>query len=121
MATRVRRNTVTENTPTGAMSPTAEVDDGKGADTATSRRMRKRELDRRCQRIARERTKNRIAYLEGLVEDFRKQDSTGQVATLMKQLSDMGKERDTLVKTLQSIQNTALYSPLDFLSRPLYY
>ena len=87
------------------MSPT-EADDGKGADTATSRRMRKRELDRRCQRIARERTKNRIAYLEGLVEDFRKQDSTGQVATLMKQLSDMGKERDTLVKTLQSIQNS---------------
>jgi hypothetical protein len=88
------------------MSP-VDGDDGKnGADTATSRRMRKRELDRRCQRIARERTKNRIAYLEGLVEDFRKQDSTGQVATLMKQLSDMAKERDTLVKTLQSIQNS---------------
>lgn len=105
MATGARRNTVTESTPAPAMSP-AEVDDGKGADTATSRRMRKRELDRRCQRIARERTKNRIAYLEGLVEDFRKQDSTGQVATLMTQMSDIAKERDTLVKTLQSIQNS---------------
>ncbi|KIV99712.1 hypothetical protein, variant [Verruconis gallopava] len=108
MATRARRNTTTENpTPAAtAVSPPPDADDGKNADTATSRRMRKRELDRRCQRIARERTKNRIAYLEGLVEDFRKQDSTGQVATLMKQLSDMAKERDTLVKTLQSIQNS---------------
>lgn len=99
MATRARRNTTTENNSTGAVSPT-EADDGKGTDTATSRRMRKRELDRRCQRIARERTKNRIAYLEGLVEDFRKQDSTGRVATLMKQLSDIAKERDTLVLSL---------------------
>ncbi|KAF2416420.1 hypothetical protein EJ08DRAFT_576436, partial [Tothia fuscella] len=75
-------------------------------DNASSRRMRKRELDRRCQRMARERTKNRIAYLEGLVEDFRNRDSSGQVATLMNQLSDMSKERDLLAKTLQSIQNS---------------
>lgn len=76
------------------------------ADSASSRRMRKRELDRRCQRMARERTKNRIAYLEGLVEDFRNRDSTGHVATLMNQLSEMSKERDLLAKTLQSIQNS---------------
>jgi hypothetical protein len=86
------------------MPATAKEDDV--TDNASSRRMRKRELDRRCQRVARERTKNRIAYLEGLVDDFRKSDSSGQVATLMKQLSGISKERDTLARTLQGIQNS---------------
>jgi hypothetical protein len=86
------------------MPATAKEDDV--TDNASSRRMRKRELDRRCQRVARERTKNRIAYLEGLVDDFRKSDSSGQVATLMKQLGDIAKERDTLARTLQGIQNS---------------
>lgn len=75
-------------------------------DNASSRRMRKRELDRRCQRVARERTKNRIAYLEALVDDFQKSDSSGQVATLMKQLSDIARDRDTLARTLQSIHSS---------------
>lgn len=70
----------------------------------SSRRLKKREIDRRCQRQARERTKSRIAYLEGLVEDFRKQDSSGQVATLMKQLKEMESERDIMAKTLKDIQ-----------------
>jgi hypothetical protein len=85
---------------------TANGDVAGTPDSASSRRMRKRELDRRCQRMARERTKNRIAYLEGLVEEFRTRDSSGQVASLMNQLSDMSKERDLLAKTLQSIQNS---------------
>jgi hypothetical protein len=86
------------------MPATAKEEDV--TDNASSRRMRKRELDRRCQRVARERTKNRIAYLEGLVDDFRKSDSSGQVTTLMNQLSDIAKERDTLARTLQGIQNS---------------
>ncbi|TLD27775.1 hypothetical protein E2P81_ATG11063 [Venturia nashicola] len=86
------------------MPATAKEDDI--TDNASSRRMRKRELDRRCQRVARERTKNRIAYLEALVEDFQKTDSSGQVATLMKQLSDIARDRDALARTLQSIQNS---------------
>jgi hypothetical protein len=86
------------------MPATAKEEDV--TDNASSRRMRKRELDRRCQRVARERTKNRIAYLEGLVDDFRKSDSSGQVTTLMNQLSDVAKERDTLARTLQGIQNS---------------
>jgi hypothetical protein len=84
----------------------ATAKDEDVTDNASSRRMRKRELDRRCQRVARERTKNRIAYLEGLVDDFRTSDSSGQVSTLMKQLSDIAKERDTLARTLQGIQNS---------------
>jgi hypothetical protein len=99
-----RRSSVAISAPT-VTSPT-NADGANTADTASSRRLRKRELDRRCQRLARERTKNRIAYLEGLVEDFRAQDSSGQVRTLMDQLADMSKERDLLAKTLQSIQNS---------------
>lgn len=72
--------------------------------TVSSRRLKKREIDRRCQRQARERTKSRIAYLEGLVEDFRRQDSSGQVATLMRQLHDVEAERDAMSKTLKDIQ-----------------
>ncbi|EXJ62072.1 hypothetical protein A1O7_02505 [Cladophialophora yegresii CBS 114405] len=70
----------------------------------SSRRLKKREIDRRCQRQARERTKTRIAYLEGLVEDFRRQDSSGQLATLLKQLKEMESERDMMAKTLKDIQ-----------------
>ncbi|KIW89836.1 uncharacterized protein Z519_09265 [Cladophialophora bantiana CBS 173.52] len=70
----------------------------------SSRRLKKREIDRRCQRQARERTKSRIAYLEGLVEDFRRQDSSGQIATLMKQLQEVESERDLMAKTLKDIQ-----------------
>lgn len=79
----------------------ADPQDGQGV---SSRRLKKREIDRRCQRQARERTKTRIAYLEGLVEDFRRQDSSGQVATLMKQLQEVEAERDLMSKTLKDIQ-----------------
>lgn len=40
------------------------------------------------------------------MEDFQKSDSSGQVATLMNQLSDIARERDTLARTLQSIQSS---------------
>ncbi|KIX04472.1 uncharacterized protein Z518_05340 [Rhinocladiella mackenziei CBS 650.93] len=84
-------------------SPTdsAESAEAKGI---SSRRLKKREIDRRCQRQARERTKSRIAYLEGLVEDFRQQDASGQVATLMKQLQETEAERDIMAKALKDIQ-----------------
>jgi hypothetical protein len=69
----------------------------------SSRRLKKREIDRRCQRQARERTRTRIAYLEGLVEDFRRQDSSGQLATLLTQLKEVEAERDMMAKTLKDI------------------
>lgn len=93
-ATSQRPNGVSVTNPTDAQ-------DGQGV---SSRRLKKREIDRRCQRQARERTKSRIAYLEGLVEDFRRQDSSGQVATLMKQLQEVESERDLMSKTLKDIQ-----------------
>lgn len=101
-AVRVNSNSVTTNGSGG------EVNGGGGAstDSVDSRRLKKRELDRRCQRMARERTKQRIAYLEELVDNFRKQDSSGQITNLMKQLTDVQKERDELAKTLKSIANS---------------
>ena len=82
--------------------PSVEIMDSENG--VSSRRLKKREIDRRCQRQARERTKTRIAYLEGLVEDFRHQDSSGQLATLMKQLNEVESERDIMSKTLKDIQ-----------------
>ena len=92
----------------GIVGGTSSGDNSSGgaADSVDSRRLKKRELDRRCQRMARERTKQRIAYLEELVDNFRKQDASGQIANLMKQLTDIQKERDELAKTLKTIANS---------------
>jgi hypothetical protein len=91
---------------TGGNASGVASSNGGAADSVDSRRLKKRELDRRCQRMARERTKQRIAYLEELVDNFRKQDGSGQVANLMKQLADVQKERDELAKTLKTIANS---------------
>ncbi|KAJ9630454.1 hypothetical protein H2203_000975 [Taxawa tesnikishii (nom. ined.)] len=55
--------------------------------------------------MARERTKARIAHLEELVDNFRRQDDNERVATLMEQLEEVSKERDTLAKTLDNIRS----------------
>ncbi|KAH7140240.1 hypothetical protein B0J13DRAFT_557400 [Dactylonectria estremocensis] len=69
-------------------------------------RIRKRELDRRAQRTARVKTKNRIAYLEGVVETFRGQDAAGANASLMAQLEGVSAERDGLRRFLQSLDDS---------------
>lgn len=83
--------------------------DGASATTdapvVSARILKKRETDRKCQRMIRERTKSRIAYLEGLVEQFREQDSSGRLETMMKQLTDVKEERDTLVKKVKTIES----------------
>lgn len=94
----------TQTTTVGRRASVGESAGPHEAQSVSSRRLKKREIDRRCQRQARERTKTRIAYLEGLVEDFRQQDSSGQVATLMKQLKEVELERDLMSKTLKDIQ-----------------
>ncbi|KAF2789709.1 hypothetical protein K505DRAFT_378033 [Melanomma pulvis-pyrius CBS 109.77] len=75
--------------------------------TVSDRRQRKREQDRRCQRQLRERTRNRIAQLEQLVESFSQQDSNGQVVELMAKLRTITEDRDELKRTLQTV-HTAL-------------
>lgn len=68
------------------------------------RRLKKREVDRRCQREARERKRSRIASLESLVVDLRRQDASGQVAALLEQLKRVEEERNLATKTLKDIQ-----------------
>ncbi|KAL1602323.1 hypothetical protein SLS60_005738 [Paraconiothyrium brasiliense] len=66
--------------------------------------MKKREVDRRFQRESRERKRSHVAYLESLVEHLQQQDTSGQVAALLKQLKKTEEERDTATKTLKDIQ-----------------
>jgi len=70
----------------------------------SSRRLKKREIDRRCQQQARQKTKSRIAYLEGLVEDLKNQDASGRLENVMRQLSDTTKEKELLSSKLDDIQ-----------------
>ena len=91
---------------TQSQTSTSPGPEGNETQPAVSARiLKKRETDRKCQRMIRERTKTRIAYLEGLVENFRQQDSSGRVETLMKQLSDLKDERDTLAKQVKNIES----------------
>lgn len=87
------------------MESTNAASNSVGTPAVSARILKKRETDRRCQRMIRERTKSRIAYLEGLVEQFRQQDSSGRVETLMKQLSDMKEDRDNLAKKVKNIES----------------
>ena len=75
-----------------------------GSVPVSSRRLKKREIDRRCQQQARQKTKSRIAYLEGLVEDLKNQDASGRLENVMKQLSDTTKEKELLSSKLDDIQ-----------------
>ncbi|KAF7556322.1 hypothetical protein G7Z17_g1549 [Cylindrodendrum hubeiense] len=74
--------------------------------TLSAQRIRKRELDRRAQRTARVKTKNRIAYLESLVETFRDQDANGANTSLIKQLEGVSAERDGFKRFLQSLDDS---------------
>ncbi|KAK2037550.1 hypothetical protein LZ31DRAFT_509480, partial [Colletotrichum somersetense] len=68
-----------------------------------ARKIRKRELDRRAQRQARERTRNRIAELEAQVKELRKDDST-RLSACIDQLATITRERDSLVDAVKSIE-----------------
>lgn len=76
------------------------------AKATTSRQQKKRELDRRAQRLSRERTKARIAHLEQLVEEFRDKDTSGQVRVLTEQLQTVTKQRDALTGLLRTLQSS---------------
>ncbi|KAF5724356.1 hypothetical protein FMUND_921 [Fusarium mundagurra] len=74
--------------------------------TAEARRLKKRELDRKAQRLARERTKSRIVQLESMVDILQQDNSNAQIATLMDQLGKVTKERDNLLQVLDSLRST---------------
>ena len=93
-------------TQTLTVSPAAESATGTSdsVPVVSARILKKRETDRKCQRMIRERTKSRITYLEGIVEEFRRQDASGRVETLMSQLSQMKDERDAMAKKVKTIE-----------------
>lgn len=76
------------------------------AQLATARKQKKRELDRKAQRVARERTKNRIAHLEGLVEHLQASNPNAEVSDLTAALTRVTEERDALAGALRSIEHT---------------
>ncbi|KAK1613514.1 hypothetical protein BDP81DRAFT_336852 [Colletotrichum phormii] len=86
---------------TGGGAPPAKVLSEK----ELARKIRKRELDRRAQRQARERTRKRIAELEAQVKELRKDDST-RLSAAMEQLASVTRERDGLFDTFKSIEQT---------------
>ena len=71
---------------------------------AVSRKARKRELDRRAQCAARERTRNRIADLEATIEAMKAEESGVRAAQLMEELTRARQERDELANTLRLIR-----------------
>ncbi|KAM0321589.1 hypothetical protein ACHAQA_010015 [Verticillium albo-atrum] len=92
------------------MSTTAQKTDVKDEiPEVAARRLKKRELDRKAQRAARERTKSRIASLEKLVEHLSHKDVNAEVSRLMEQLLQTTQERDKLIGFLTSLGTTIRY------------
>ncbi|PNH51357.1 hypothetical protein VD0002_g4458 [Verticillium dahliae] len=82
------------------MAPSPEGND------VAARRAKKRELDRRSQRAARERTRTRIAHLEATVQAMAQQESSGTIASLMDQLVETRRQRDDLSRLVSSIETS---------------
>ncbi|KAJ3549812.1 hypothetical protein NM208_g315 [Fusarium decemcellulare] len=70
------------------------------------RRLKKRELDRKAQRMSRQRTKNRIAHLETMVAHLKQSDDNPRFLSLMDDLSQVTSERDKLLSALESLTFT---------------
>ncbi|KAH6871765.1 hypothetical protein B0T10DRAFT_590501 [Thelonectria olida] len=94
-----------------SMAPATSPDCAKGAGSShasstNSRQQRKREIDRRAQRMARERTKTRIADLEKLVDELQNQDTSGQVKALSESLQTMSRERDAAIALAKNLEGS---------------
>lgn len=87
--------------------PTLTATKGPVTANASSRRIKKRELDRRAQQAARERTKARIAHLEKIVEAVQGPEEGSRVSALTTQVADLQKRNDLLAKTLRQIMSLA--------------
>ncbi|RMD44765.1 hypothetical protein DV735_g305, partial [Chaetothyriales sp. CBS 134920] len=73
---------------------------------ATARKLKKRELDRKAQRLARERTKNRIQELESMVELLKADAFNPELSSLMATLNKVKQQRDDLQILVRSIDQT---------------
>ncbi|OLN87088.1 hypothetical protein CCHL11_06495 [Colletotrichum chlorophyti] len=72
----------------------------------SSQRLKKREYDRRAQRAVREKTKNRIAHLESLVDRLSRRNDNTTTASLLAQLSTVTEQRDKLMSCLGTAAST---------------
>ncbi|KAF3351597.1 NADH-cytochrome b5 reductase 1 [Verticillium dahliae VDG2] len=72
----------------------------------SAQRLKKRELDRKAQRVARERTRSRIAHLEELVGHLSQDNTNAEVSHLMERLLRRTQERDKLFGVLASLSTT---------------
>ncbi|PIA99021.1 hypothetical protein CB0940_03675 [Cercospora beticola] len=70
---------------------------------AETKLQRKRARDRRAQRLARERTKARVASLESLVQDIVQSDTDGSNAVLLREVAMVKEQRDQYATALQHI------------------
>lgn len=68
----------------------------------TSQLQRKRQLDRESQRVSREKTRNRISYLEGLVKSFQENDDD-RVQKLLQKIDDQASEIQSLRDVIRGI------------------
>jgi hypothetical protein len=74
---------------------------------------RKRELDRIAQRMSRERSRNRIVFLEQKLKSLEACDRGGQISYLMKVIKDLRQENTQLRASMMKIRFIA-----DDLSEP---
>lgn len=81
--------------------------------TADSQIDRKRELDRIAQRMSRERSRNRIIFLEQKLKSLEARDRGGQISHLMKVIEDLRQENTQLRASMMKIRFIA-----DDLSEP---
>lgn len=79
---------------------------GPDAVQVAARKLKKRELDRKAQRLARERTKNRINELESLVEQLKADSNNPEVSNLTATLSRVTQQRNELQNVVKSIDQT---------------
>ncbi|KAH6695421.1 hypothetical protein F5X68DRAFT_244044 [Plectosphaerella plurivora] len=89
-----------------SMQTSEPVDADPIPDKATARRLKKREQDRKAQRVARERKNNRIAHLEALVDQLSQDNADSEVPMLMDRLSRVTKEKEALVDILRSLETS---------------
>lgn len=73
-------------------------------DDASTRLQKKRESDRKCQRVSRERKKSHIAHLEGLLQQVKEADSSGRMDGLLRRISQLQNERDSFEAKLLAIE-----------------
>ncbi|KAI8274170.1 hypothetical protein K4K60_010004 [Colletotrichum sp. SAR11_57] len=89
------------STPGTAPTPDVRHHGPGSSATVSSSRLKKREADRKAQRIAREKTKNRIAHLEGLVAELSRKEDNATTVALMTELARVTEQRNRLMSCME--------------------